>query len=453
MRRRKPAPKQNLRQLAVLVIALGLILFFGIKSIVTVVNLPQRPERGTEPVSMGGPDTPAENAAEGTLPQEPTDSGKGQAVARATLLSTGDVLMHKSLIDVAARADGTYDFSHMFQYIKEYVEQADYAVANLETTLGGPSNPYQGAPAFNCPDSLVDAARDAGFDMFLTANNHCADTGTAGVIRTVETVRAKGMVTLGTNLNDEETKYALVDMNGIRVGMLCYTYAGAQKEEGRPSLNGGAYLSKKGLVCYYLNDNLDAFYQLAQGQLAQMKAAGAEATVIYMHWGPNEYELDASIAKKMIAQKLCDIGYDVIIGGHPHVVEPMQLLTSTTDPEHKTVCLYSMGNAVSNQRVALEAISKSCPTGHTEDGVLLRIDFEKYADGSVEVAGVDLIPTWVDLSDTQKYVIIPLEYARQDSWNSLYALQDTDAAQRSFDRTMALVGGGLAEIRAYLTGK
>ena len=452
MRRRKPAPKQNLQQLAVLVLTLGLVLFFGIKSIVTASNLPQRPQQGQ---SLSRPDTPQIAGTE-PAPEEPAEtalSGKRTPVASATILSTGDVLMHKPLIEAAAQADGTYDFSHMFRYIREYVQKADYAVANLETTLGGPGNPYQGAPAFNCPDSLVDAARDAGFDLFLTANNHCADTGTAGVIRTVETVRAKGMATLGTNLNDEENKYIVTDINGIQVGMLCYTYAGAQKEEGRPSLNGGAYLSKKGLVCYYLNDNLDAFYQLAQSQFTQMKAAVAEATVIYMHWGPEEYQLDASIAKQMIAQKLCDIGYDVIIGGHPHVVEPLQLLTSTVDPEHKTVCLYSMGNAVSNQRVAIDAIANSCPTGHTEDGVLFCVTFEKYDDGSVALAQVDVIPTWVELSSSQKYVVIPLEYARQDSWGSLYSLENADSAKRSFDRTMALVGGGLAEIRAYLSNK
>ena len=452
MRRRKPAPKQNLQQLAVLVLTLGLVLFFGIKSIVTASNLPQRPQQGQ---SLSRPDTPQIAETE-PAPEEPAEtalSGKRTPVASATILSTGDVLMHKPLIEAAAQADGTYDFSHMFRYIREYVQKADYAVANLETTLGGPGNPYQGAPAFNCPDSLVDAARDAGFDLFLTANNHCADTGTAGVIRTVETVRAKGMATLGTNLNDEENKYIVTDINGIQVGMLCYTYAGAQKEEGRPSLNGGAYLSKKGLVCYYLNDNLDAFYQLAQSQFTQMKAAGAEATVIYMHWGPEEYQLDASIAKQMIAQKLCDIGYDVIIGGHPHVVEPLQLLTSTVDPEHKTVCLYSMGNAVSNQRVAIDAIANSCPTGHTEDGVLFSVTFEKYDDGSVALAQVDVIPTWVELSSSQKYVVIPLEYARQDSWGSLYSLENADSAKRSFDRTMALVGGGLAEIRAYLSNE
>ena len=154
-----------------------------------------------------------------------------------------------------------------------------------------------------------------------------------------------------------------------------------------------------------------------------------------------------------MAQKLCDLGIDVIIGGHPHVVQPVELLESTTDPEHKTVCLYSMGNAVSNQRLGnLQSIQ----TAHTEDGILFTVTFEKYSDGSVYLVGTDAIPTWVNMHTNSigrtEYNILPLDDDREDEWATLFEINDTtlNAAKNSYARTMAIVGEGLTECQAYL---
>ncbi|MGM9549210.1 MAG: CapA family protein [Faecousia sp.] len=383
----------------------------------------------------------AQTQPEETLPATP--------VASATVGVQGDLLMHKPVIKACTLEDGGYDFESIFRYVAEYTAGCDYSVANLETTLGGDGYPYQGYPDFNCPDEIAKAAKDAGLDMLLTVNNHSSDTTTDGILRTVTRVREIGLTPLGTQLSDDEPKYAVVDVEGIQVGMTAYTYATSEKD-GRPSLNFEPEVTQTGLVNYYTEGNLERFYSEVQSVLTQMKATGAETTMLYIHWG-TEYSLQADATQRTIAQKLCDLGVDVIVGGHPHVVEPMELLTSASDPDHKTVVIYSLGNAVSNQRRDLMELN----TGHTEDGALFTVTFEKYPDGGVYVADVGVMPTWVNMSSVNgklEYNILPLDDARRGQWQSLYSLDEAlfASAAASYDRTMSIVGPGLEQCRSYL---
>ena len=189
--------------------------------------------------------------------------------------------------------------------------------------------------------------------------------------------------------------------------------------------------------------------------LEAMKQAGADTTMVYLHWG-DEYKWSSSDApnatQTAIAQKLCDLGVDVIVGGHPHVVQPVDLLQSTEDPDHKTVILYSMGNAVSNQRFGnISSIS----TPHTEDGVLFSVTFSKYSDDTVYLEDVNVIPTWVNLNSnngSRQYNIVPLHNDLRDQWQTDFNMSDNDFnnAQRSYDRTDAIVSEGLTKSREYL---
>ncbi len=374
-----------------------------------------------------------------------------KVVATATIASMGDLLMHLPVITTCQQSDGSYNFDSIFQYVKDTISGYDYAAVNLETTFGGPDYPIQGNPLFNCPDSLADAVLAAGYDMLLTANNHCGDTTASGVLRTLEQVRSVGLATLGTQLNAEEKKYEVVDVNGIKIGMVAYTYATGVTSDGRPSLNGNAALGQAGIVNYFLENNLDQFYADVEQRLEEMKNDGAEATILYIHWGV-EYLLEENQTQRTIAQKLCDLGVDVIIGGHPHVVEPMDLLESTVDPNHKSVILYSMGNAVSNQR---QGKLSSISTAHTEDGALFTVTFEKYSDGKVYLAGADVIPTWVNMhsnNGSKEYNILPLVKDRQEEWTELFNLTQNNynAAVKSYDRTMDIVGEGLTECQTWL---
>ena len=402
--------------------------------------------------SQGNSNTPS--PTDGT--EVPTEEAP-QLVSTATVLSTGDILMHGKVINSGKQDDGSYNFDSIFQYVKSYSQAADFSVANLETTLCGTDNgyAYAGNPKFNCPDAIVDSLKGAGFDMLLTANNHADDTSLVGYKRTLNVVREKGLDTLGTYLSADEQKWTIEEVNGIKIGMVCYTYSDGFSQNGYPLLNYNE-VGENGILNYFTYDKLPEFYTQLQGYLDEMQAAGAEATVVYLHWG-EEYKWKTgegpNANQTAMAQKLCDMGVDVIVGGHPHVVQPVDLLQSGTDAEHKTIVLYSMGNAVSNQRE--EEMQQSEPTGHTEDGVLFCVTFAKYSDGSVCVDSAELIPTWVNMhanSGSTEYNILPLEESTAAQWQAQFGLTDTQLAnaKASFDRTQALTLTGMEKVQSYL---
>ena len=386
---------------------------------------------------------------ETTVPTEPPVVLTGTA----TISATGDVLMHMPCVRPGLVGNGVYDFTPYFSHVQSYIERADVAIANLETTLAGLDNGYEysGYPNFNCPDGIVDSLKDVGFDLILTANNHTYDTGSAGFFRTQQVIGEAGLEHIGTKPSDDVPDYIVKEIDGIRVGMVCYTYE-TNADPDKVSLNGGSPLKadEKGLINVFLKDDVAGFTRDLGEDIEDMRADGAEAIVLYIHWG-EEYQLKQNKQQEAMAQAACDLGVDVIVGGHPHVIQPIDLLTSQEDPEHKTVCLYSTGNAVSNQRLGNISYVK---TAHTEDGILFSFSFAKYSDGTVRVEDVEALPLWVDMhSRTGKtvYDILPLDKNIQD-WKT--ALELTSGAlakaEDSYDRTMAIVGEGLEEVRTYL---
>ena len=173
-------------------------------------------------------------------------------------------------------------------------------------------------------------------------------------------------------------------------------------------------------------------------------AQGAEFIVFYMHWG-EEYQTSANTWQKTIAQKLSNLGVDMIIGSHPHVIQPVELIHSE-DGQNTTVCLYSTGNCISNQR---QEIMDSCPTGHTEDGLLFSFTLKKNKDG-VALSGLKLIPTWVNRYKENGhngflYTIYPLE--GPDDGAAKFGLSGAAATKsaKSYERTKAIVSAGLTE--------
>ena len=384
-----------------------------------------------------------------TTPPTTEEAPPLEPVASATVGVQGDLLMHKPVITACTTEDGGYDFESIFRYVAEYTASYDYSVANLETTLGGDNYPYQGYPDFNCPDEIVGAAKDAGIDMLLTANNHAGDTMASGITRTVEIIRGKGLTALGSQLNADEPKYAVVDVNGIKIGMVCYTWAYSSNGTSF-SLNGLTPIKDEGQMNYFLNNDPGKLYTASEQILEQMKADGAEATMMFIHWGV-EYNIKENSLQDTMAQKLCDLGFDVIVGGHPHVVQPVDLLTSTVDPDHKTVVIYSLGNAVSNQR---NGYIQAAPPYYTEDGILFTVTFEKYSDGAVYLQSVDALPTWVNMrtDGAKQYNILPLDEDNQDQWAELFNLNDAmlSSAKKSMERTDSIVGAGMEKCRTYL---
>ena len=243
----------------------------------------------------------------------------------ATIVFAGDAMQHKSQLENASRGGGVYDYSETFAEIAPWVQSADYAVVNLETTLG--DHNFSGFPMFCTPDSYASALKDAGFDLFLNANNHTLDRRDNGLRRTVRVLDSLGVAHTGT-YTDAAARNASVplvrDINGFKVAFLNYTYG-----------TNGIDIQGNVVVDYIDRKKMSA-------DIKSARSAGAELVVVLPHWGI-EYELTERAPQRELAKFLLDNGADAVIGGHPHVIQPM----------HRTgdgAVVYSMGNFVSGMR-------------------------------------------------------------------------------------------------------
>ena len=251
------------------------------------------------------------------------------------LLFVGDAMQHGPQIDKAREiGKGNYDYSECFTLISPDIQAADYAVCNLEVPLGGPGT-YSGYPCFSAPDSYAQALIDAGFDLFLTSNNHCLDKSDKGARRTLSVLDSMRVDHIGT-YNDAAQRDTLVpfikNIKGFNLGFLNYTYG----------TNG--LKPKDGVEVSLIDKNK------IREEIAKTKAAGAELVIVTMHWGI-EYVLIENQVQRDLTQFLIDAGADIIIGGHPHVIQPMKVVHDEKTNKDVLV-VYSLGNFISNMKTA-----------------------------------------------------------------------------------------------------
>lgn len=324
--------------------------------------------------------------------------------------ATGDIMFHPSQLDGAYNSKTkTYDFTNSFKAVKEILSAADIAIANFEgTTAGNTVYAYQGYPLFNAPDEVLDAIKDAGFDILSTANNHTLDTRKAGVIRTIEQIKARGMEPIGTYVEKPETRVLIKEVKGIKFAFLAYTEM------------------VNGLESTMTPQDLDAMVNIINEtkileDIAYAKSKNADIIIAYLHWG-DEYSRIQAPRQEALADKLITEGVDIILGSHPHVIQPAQKIEYMGKTKFVS---YSMGNFLSNQRVETlvpygmtEEISK-----YTEDGVIVDINIEKNGEtGEVSLKNVSYIPLWVYKGTTQdggtEHVVYPImEYIESNEFN------------------------------------
>lgn len=276
------------------------------------------------------------------------------APAGADLLFVGDAMQHQAQLDRARELGGGngYDWNECYSLIAPDITAADYAVCNLEVPLGGGPD-YSGYPCFSAPDNYAQALKDAGFDMFLTANNHCLDRGDKGARATIKALDRLGVDHVGTYADSlQRTRLVpfIKDIKGFKIGFLNYTY-GTNGIEPRDGIE----------VSMIDRDRMAR-------EIKATREAGAEIVVVAVHWGV-EYVLLPGQAQKNLAQFLVDHGVDMVIGGHPHVIQPMEVVRN--DAEDKDVLVvYSLGNLISNMK-----------TADTRGGALVKARIERGADG------------------------------------------------------------------------
>jgi len=313
---------------------------------------------------------------------------------KTTLLvsAVGDIMMHMPQIRAGELPDGGYDFKDVFQEIKPYIEKADIAIANLETTISTPEKGYSGYPRFKAPHQLLEALKFAGFDVLITANNHCLDGLEFGLENTLNKIDEYEILCTGTARNPEESnRLLIIEKKGIKVGILAYTYGTNGMEAFIPQEK------LKYMVNYYSD------FDKVEQDIKRMKEAGAEVVVACMHWG-NEYQRMPNAEQKKLADQLVEAGVDIIFGSHPHVIQPIEVksILLSNGTEKKALVVYSLGNFVSNQRKR-----------YTDSGVIVNVEVVKdYDNNTVSINRIEYIPTWVHKyyrNGKPQYKILPVE--------------------------------------------
>lgn len=295
-------------------------------------------------------------------PSEPAADGRGDTL---TVLATGDVLIHEPLIEQATKdGAGGRDFTEMFSGVRSNVEAADLAICHLEVPIADEAGPFTGYPAFSAPPEVATALATTGYDTCSTASNHTFDQGPEGASKTLDVLdQAKIRHTGSARSRKESKKPLVIDVNGVKVGQVSFTFG----------YNNGTEPPES-----WMSNILDADQVLKAARAA--RKAGAQIVIASLHWGNEDQSAPTEFQRQTARTLLADPAIDLIVGHHAHVVQPFEKI------DGKWVA-YGLGNQIARHEE---------PRGTTEEGVMARFQFSKGPDGWT-VDQAEYLPTLVDL--------------------------------------------------------
>lgn len=300
----------------------------------------------------------------------------------------GDIMCHgPNYNDAYNSKTKTYDFSTFFTQISSYISDADISIGNLETTFAGGNKAYSGYPTFNSPPQLAQDVKDIGIDVLTTANNHSLDTGYSGLTNTIDKLDELGISHTGTFKSKEDQNEILIkDVNGIKIAFLAYTYG-----------TNGIAVPKGKEYCINLIDK-----DLIKSQLESAKELNPDIICVSMHWGI-EYKIRQNSEQEELADFLFENGVDIILGSHPHVLEPMEKRTITLDDgtTKDGFVIYSLGNFMSAQK-----------DKYTKDSIILNLQITKHSEGNITIDSYNYTPIYMQdngTNATNRYEIVDLE--------------------------------------------
>ena len=362
--------------------------------------------------------------------EENSDS-VNEEVQYVDIISLGNLIIHQSQID-GAKQENYYEFSPSFQYIKKMILDSDISMGILEGALAGcePS----GYPFFNSPDEVVDALKDTGIDIINYANNHIYDYEDVGLQRTIDVTKEKGLDVLGVKSTEEEKNYLVKEVNGIKIGFLAYVFE-TSMINGHKTINSNILSTySENLINTFNYNDLESFYKKIENEISAMKSEGVEFIITSMHWG-EEYNTYIEASQNEIAKRLNKLGVDIILGGHPHVIQPYEIMRNESG--HSTFVIYSQGNSLSNQSEQEIGVAES------EDGIMIKFTLEK-KDGNVSLKEYKIIPTWVykeeKVNGTYYHKIIPVEEALADPKKYGISSDVYERVKTSLNRTKGILG-------------
>ncbi len=361
------------------------------------------------------------------VPEEtpiPTPTPTPEPTPRTAILtSAGDCVLHKAFQESAyVKGEDIYDFYDIFSDLEDYLSYSDYSIISFESAATNKRNDYTGYPLFNCPPEIFNSFYQVGFDLVNNSNNHQLDRKLSGMLETRDNIKSRGLDVIGV-YEGEEPRYLIKDLNGIKVGIMAYTYS--------CNMNELALSEEERYKHLALIDE-----ERIQKELMKMEEL-VDTTVVLMHWGI-EYNQTPSEQQKKLARDMISWGADVILGSHPHVVQPSEIIEYNGEQKY---VIYSMGNFVSNQRRGASGYPLTNKE-RAEDSMLVQVEFIKDPyTGKTTISKVDHIPTWLwryTENGGFKFKVIPVpsvgyytnEEFPQDALNEAYA---------SYERTMKLV--------------
>ncbi|MGQ9779289.1 MAG: CapA family protein [Bacillota bacterium] len=348
-------------------------------------------------------------------------AGEPRPPSTARLVAAGDIILHTPILTAAwDPVSSRYDFRPIFHHVRPFFAEADLALAVLETTLGAAEGGYTGYPRFHSPAAIAEALRWAGVDLVFTAHNHALDRGVEGVFRTIDHLDRAGLLHVGTaRTPDPGARVVLREINGMRFAFLAYTTS----TNGLPLPAG-----REWAVNLYRREQ-------AAADVALARRLGAEVIVCALHAGV-EYKREPSPEQRAIVEELFTFGVDVVLGSHPHVIQPI-VVKSRPGPEgisRPVLAAYSLGNFLSNQRWR-----------YSDCGLLLDLEWEKPADGRPRLKQARWQLAWVHkyyASGRPVFRILPVDKQTLSVYAVDPLLGEADRARlhQAWEDTRTLVG-------------
>ncbi|MFZ5824606.1 MAG: CapA family protein [Bacillota bacterium] len=343
---------------------------------------------GTAPATTGAAQSVVEPIPP---PPEPPPPPPPPPAVKARILAVGDLLMHTPLVYSSQTGEDSWDFTPLFAPVRPWIEGADLAIANLETTLTGKDYPWAGYPSFNTPPEFARDLKALGFDAITHANNHTLDYSEFGLVKTIEALDAAGLPRTGAHRTAEEQEQILVVevTPGIRMALLAYTYG-----------TNGVPLPHPWSVNMLDPERIPADIRRARS------LPDVDLVAVALHFG-DEYAREPNEEQQMYVKLALEAGADIILGNHPHVIQRIEVrqVRDQFGRELPRAVIFSLGNFISNQKGL-----------HREAGLMFLVDVSK-EEGVTRVERVGFVPTWVhpyQKDGAKRYRVVAVERAIRD---------------------------------------
>ncbi|MCB9205837.1 MAG: CapA family protein [Ignavibacteriales bacterium] len=322
--------------------------------------------------------------------------------------AVGDIMCHSTQYNYAWVENDSFDFNPVFSVVGNYLREKDILIGNLETVLAGNTKKFSGYPFFNSPNELASAIKNAGFDFLTLANNHASDQGLAGIERTIDVLKKVNIIPLGANISDSSDNSNIFVRNGLRFGMLSYTY-------------GTNYNANFSNPRKFIN-HIDTVK--IKNDIAKLKSKNADLIIVLFHFG-EQYQKKINSYQKNIVDKTKSYGADIIIGAHPHIIQKFEKFKTVDANLDSGFVVYSLGNFVSNQRWR-----------YSDGGIIFNFEITKniFTD-SVYVSDINYLPIWVFKGTTEKgkeFIVLPSENFDSTNVYNFMTKADIDSMKRSY---------------------